>query len=529
MSKIYGLFGGAHSASVSLIIDGKIKYCVEEERLTRVKAGHDYGRNPILSLNSVESMSGVNISESDHIMFVEPVPDRYAQSVGGTKYERVSHHDAHCYGAYYTSGMEGKVITVSYDGGGDKSIMKVFLCDEGKMELAYSMDFATMGTLPLLWAFVTSGIKGYDEYGGSIWVMCKDEGKLMGMAPEGRYDEVIYNMLKSVINYDNFRFYPSGTGDKAKFLIDNLRELGYFDTQEKMEIFTYNLQKLTEDLMIRFFNDLHSKFPSYKKLSLSGGLFANVKLNQKINELSWVDEIYVYPAMGDEGLSLGACIYKAVELGEWTKPIKLKNVFFGIKYDDKEIEDISNRYNFKTEIYDPIKVSKYLDSGYIIGWFRDGFEFGPRALGGRSILVRPTNRETHSILNNRLKRNDVMPFAPIVLEEHFEKVFNTPKSKYGAQFMTICYDTKEEWISKIPAVIQKSDNTARPQIVSRESNYEFWEILNEYYKISGIPLLLNTSFNSHNQPIIDKPEHAFELLKSGVVDKLSIGKYVYSA
>jgi carbamoyltransferase len=120
-----------------------------------------------------------------------------------------------------------------------------------------------------------------------------------------------------------------------------------------------------------------------------------------------------------------------------------------------------------------------------------------------------------------------MPFAPIVMSEHFDEIFTCSKSKYTAQFMTMCYSTKEEWIDKIPAVIQKSDKTARPQVVVKESNPKFWEILNEYYLITGIPVLLNTSFNSHNEPIIEHPRQAFETLYKKIIDELILEDYVY--
>ena len=121
------------------------------------------------------------------------------------------------------------------------------------------------------------------------------------------------------------------------------------ETQEQKEVFSFNLQKLTEDLFLKFLNDVHNLYPEYTKLCFAGGLFANVKMNQKINELDWVDEMYVYPAMGDEGLSLGACIYKSVELGELSKPFKLDNVFFGVSYNDEEILEISKNFNFKKQ------------------------------------------------------------------------------------------------------------------------------------------------------------------------------------
>jgi carbamoyltransferase len=527
MSTIYGFFGGSHSPSTSLVIDGEIVACVEEERLTRIKAGDNYDIVAELSSRAVENFTGLNILNSDHKVFVEPVTDNFARALTHNNYSRVSHHQAHCYGSYYTSGMDGKVLSISYDGGGDFSVMKIYLCEDGKMTLLKDYKLAQTGSLSHLWGFSTSGMMGYDETGEGIWKMCKDEGKLMGMAPEGHYDENIYKMLNSIISYKDLNFYPSGTSSKTKFVVDSMYQKKYFETQKKREIYCYNLQKLTEDLMLNFLNDLHKLYPDYTKLCFSGGLFANVKLNQKINELDWVEEIYIFPAMGDEGLSLGACIYKSVELGEWTKPKKLKNVYFGLKYGEHQILEISKLYNFKLKNYDSKELATDLHNGSIIGWFRDGFEYGPRALGARSILVRPTDIEAHSKLNKRLNRNDVMPFAPIILDELFGEVFEYSKSKYSAEFMTICYPTKEKWINKIPAVIQKSDKTARPQVVNKEKLSEFWEILNEYYQISGIPLLLNTSFNSHNEPIIDTPIHAFEKLKEGIIDKLVIEDYVF--
>jgi len=527
MSTIYGFFGGSHSPSTSLVIDGEIVACVEEERLTRIKAGDNYDIVAELSSRAVENFTGIGILDSDHRVFVEPVTDNFAKNLTHNNYSKISHHEAHCYGAYYTSGMEGKVLSISYDGGGDFSLMKIYLCEDGKMTLLKDYKISQTGSLSHLWGFSTSGIMGYDEKGEGIWKMCKDEGKLMGMAPEGHYDDSIYKMLKSIINYKDLNFFPSGTSSKTKFVADSMFKKGYFESQKKREIYCYNLQKLTEDLMLNFLNDLHKLYPEYTKLCFSGGLFANVKLNQKINELNWVKEIFIFPAMGDEGLSLGGCIRKSVELGEWVKPKKLKNVYFGLKYTDNQILKSSKFYDFKVKNYSSKEIANDIHNGSIIGWFRDGFEYGPRALGSRSILARPTDINAHSELNKRLNRNDVMPFAPIILDELFGDVFEYSKSKYSAEFMTICYPTKEKWINKIPAVIQKSDKTARPQVVKKEKLPEFWEILYEYYQISGIPLLLNTSFNSHNEPIIDTPIQAFEKLKGGIIDKLVIENYVF--
>lgn len=527
MSSIYGIFTGSHSPSISLVKDGKIVFCIEEERLTRIKSGDNFDINCELCCIEAEKYTGLKIADADYKVFANPTPDAFARRVTNNNYEKVSHHTSHAYGAYFTSGMKGKAITITYDGGGENNVMKVYLCEDGEMKLIQSHAFASFGSLSHVWGFITSSMKGYDQYGEGIWKMCKDEGKLMGMGPNGYYDEKIYKMLSSIINYKNFRFYPSSSAGKTKFLGDMLKLKGYFDTQEQMEIFSFNLQKRTEELFLNFIDDLHKLYPEYKQFCFGGGLFANVKLNQKINELDWVDEIYIYPPMGDEGLSLGACIHKAVELGEITKPFEFNDVYLGKSYTNEQIQIESEKFHFNRKKYNPSEIAIDINEGSIIGWFQSGSEFGPRALGARSILVRPTELSTHRTLNQRLNRYDTMPFAPIIMEEYFDEVFTPNKSKYTSEFMTLCYNTNDEWIEMIPSVIQKSDKTARPQIVKKSKLPKFWEILNEYHKLSGIPLLLNTSFNSHNQPIIENPEQAFESLKMGVIDKLIIEDYVY--
>jgi carbamoyltransferase len=531
MSKIYGFFGGSHSASTSLVVDGEIKYCIEEERMVRIKAGDMPESYPTFSYKKIEDLSGISKDSVDHCVFVKPICEGWTSRFLNRPYDVVDHHVAHNYGAYFTSGMEGKVISVSYDGGGEESVMRVYLCEDGKMIQVHQQLLSTHGSLSHLWGFSTSAIKGYDKNWEGIWRMCKDEGKLMGMAPEGHYDPTIQKYLRSIIKYENLNFYPSKTDTKTKLMMDVLYKKGFFDTQEKKELYSHNLQQYTNELMTKFFNDLHERFPDYKKIVVSGGLFANVKMNQKINELPWVDELYVYPPMGDEGLSLGACLWKAVQLGEITKPLKLSNISFGSKYSEDQISKIltENSFDFERKIFSPEELSKDIHEGLIIGWFQDGMEYGPRALGNRSILVRPTEYETHQKLNERLGRYDTMPFAPMILDEYFDEVFTENKSKYSSKFMTICYTTKDEWIEKMPAVIQKSDKTARPQIINQEDNSTIHSLMKSYYDLSDIPVLLNTSFNIHGEPIIENPFQALTHLKNKVIDKLVLGDYVYQS
>ncbi len=199
----------------------------------------------------------------------------------------------------------------------------------------------------------------------------------------------------------------------------------------------------------------------------------------------------------------------------------------GPKYSDEVVLELSKSESFIRTELNLEDIAKDIHEGKVIGWFDGGMEFGPRALGNRSILVRPTEMETHKLLNSRLSRYDTMPFAPMIMDEYFEEVFTCNKSKYSAQFMTICYSTKDHWIERIPAVIQKSDKTARPQIISNENNPKIHKLMQHYFELSGIPLILNTSFNTHGEPIIENPNHALKHLKNNVVDKLIIGSYVY--
>jgi carbamoyltransferase len=522
MSVIYGIYGANHGASIALVVDGKIISCIEEERLTRVKAGLDYQTEPKLSSEKIQEITGYKINEADHVVWVQPYPQELSDSYSDN-YEVVGHHDAHAAGAYFMSNFQGKVLNISYDGGGDKHNLKVFLCENGKMTLVKQEEHSLHGSLSHLWGYSTLSV--LPNFG---WRMCKDEGKLMGMAADGYYDDTIYKMLKSVCDYKDLKFYPPATYSKVRYLVTMLREIGWLVDNHAREVFSYNIQKLTNDLMLEFLNDLHKLYPEYTQVCLSGGLFANVKLNQKINQLDWVDEVFIVPPMGDEGLAVGAAIHKANELGEIVKPFELDNVFFGISYTNDEVYELSKKYDFKRIKYNKSKIGKYINDGQIVGWFQDGFEHGPRALGARSILVRPTDVSTHRELNERLNRHDTMPFAPMVLADYFDEIFVETKSKYTAEFMTMCYDTKDEWIDKIPAVIQKSDNTARPQIVRKDKLPKVWDVISEYYKLSGIPVVLNTSFNAHNEPIINSPNEAFVHLESGVIDKLVIGDYVYN-
>ena len=525
MSKIYSFNAGEHDKVISYIDNGEIIYAIEEERINRIKSGDDHNWGfPELSYNKILDKTGVKLKDADYI--TSAIPEYILSTPGiGSFYPlkdlnivKYDHHLSHAASVYYTSGFkEDKVLVVTIDGEGDFSYGKIYLAEKGKMTLVNNLPVSLYSSPAVMYGHVTISLG---------WKINKDEGKTVGMAGNGKYNGELYLYFQQIFKNDNIFFYPSNPEGKTRFICDALKKKGWYDSKEQRADIAYNVQLLVENEMVNFFNNLHKLYPEYTKLCLAGGLFANVKLNQKINELDWVEEVYIVPPMGDNGLAIGSGLLKSYELGE--REIKrFDNVFLGLEYTDDEIEESSRKYNFTREPYIISNVASELNDGKIVGFFKGRFEHGPRALGARSILVRPTDKGTHEMLNNRLKRDDIMPFAPIVMSDHANTVFYASKSQYTAEFMTMCYTTRKEWIDKIPAVIHHVDFSSRPQIVFKNRNPHFYNILDEYNKISHIPVLLNTSFNGHGEPIIDKPEHAFDHLKNGVVDLLVMENYVY--
>ena len=234
--------------------------------------------------------------------------------------------------------------------------------------------------------------------------------------------------------------------------------------------------------------------------------------------------------MGDGGLSTGAALCKANELGELLLPLKLDNVFFGSEFsgDDwmSEINNYPGQIYFEPSSHS--RVAELIDEGKVVGLFYGKTEYGPRALGNRSIVTRPTDTKTHVLLNKKLRRNEIMPFAPSVLKEHINTIFHADRSLYAAEFMTLCYDTRKEWVDRIPAVIHPKDKTARPQSVDKNNNPNFHSIISEYYKLSDIPVVLNTSFNAHGEPINNYPSQVIKHLLEGCVDYIATEHFIFS-
>jgi carbamoyltransferase len=263
-----------------------------------------------------------------------------------------------------------------------------------------------------------------------------------------------------------------------------------------------------------------------KKVALSGGVHANVKLNQRLREIEGVEAVFVYPNMGDGGCGTGAAMLAFPRAAFPARP--LENVYFGPDFSPAEIESALRRESLAFQKHEDIedRVAQLLTEDYIIGRFNGRMEYGPRALGNRSILYPAREPEVNQWLNHQLGRTEFMPFAPAALASEAGRLFkNLDGCEKTAEFMTITFDCTEEMKRQCPAAVHV-DGTARPQLVSERTNPSFHRILQGYRDRTGIPAVINTSFNMHEEPIICTPHDAVRAFLEGNIDYLAIGSFL---
>ncbi|MBI4846202.1 MAG: hypothetical protein HY810_07005 [Candidatus Omnitrophica bacterium] len=416
----------------------------------------------------------------------------------------IEHHSAHAYAAYATSGTN-KALIFTIDGLGDGVAFTVNIGEGGKVKriyeqsafcgitLYYSRLTEFLGFLPIQDEGKVMGLAGYS----SEYPVLAQARKLLGITAKGfKYRNIFFNFSK----------------DKKVF--NGLKN------RKKEEIaasFQFYLeQKLGE--IVRYW----ARKTQIYDVVLGGGFFANIKVNQKIAELEEVKSVYVYPHMGDGGLALGAaCALKKI------KPFFLKSIFWGPSFTNEYIGSLLKKSAFKYEFIEDIEAhtALLLSRGYIVGRLCGAMEYGPRALGNRSILCQATNTKIHGLLNNKLKRDTFMPFAPAILAEFAPLCCEgAEKAEYSAKFMNMSFKCTEYFKKICPAAIHV-DGTTRPQFVCEDSG-SFYKILSEYKKITGIPALINTSFNIHEEPIVCRPEEAIKTFIEGNLDYLVLENFL---
>jgi len=284
-------------------------------------------------------------------------------------------------------------------------------------------------------------------------------------------------------------------------------------------------QRVLEEVAVRYVRPYVERL-KLDTLVLSGGVFANVKLNQRLYEIPGVRRITIHPNMGDGGCGTGAALLQFVQNGK--RPEVPADVYWGPDYDEAQIEaalrSAGVAYARVPDI--EVEIARLIADDKVVARFDGRMEYGPRALGNRSILYQAQNPEVNQWLNARLLRTEFMPFAPATLYEDRHLCYqNIEGAEFAARFMTITFDCTPWMREHCPAAVHV-DGTARPQLVSADTNPSFHSVLSEYKKRTGIPSVINTSFNMHEEPIICSPADAIRSFQDGRLDYLALGNFL---
>jgi len=449
---------------------------------------------------------------------VNPLPSRFAVATAfGFEPDNVyfvNHHDAHASSAFWPSNFTNATV-LTLDGSGDNESGTITLMDNlGTKKVVYRIpDNLSLGHL---YSEVTKRY-GFKE--------SKHEGKITGLAAfstlntdVSQFKELLcckngklkfrMKYLLDPRNYDRLDLWSKPNHRKAFTLavgrIES-RMLAFPDLAKEIQIFT-------EDTVIQL---LEQNLPpkQLKQVAAAGGVFSNVSLNKRIRDYFGFEEFYVFPNMGDGGLSVGA-IWEQMRISN----DKISGKVISDMYIGDELLPDTN-LNIRRVDINASELAKLIIEGKIIGTLFGRMEFGPRALCHRSIIASPVNKEINKELNYRLNRTDFMPFAPVIRDVDFNKVFDIQKSPTNFKFMTETVVVKDYWRNKIPAVVHL-DHTARPQILSVQDNPLLYETLTLLSEKHELPVVINTSFNAHEEPIISTEEQGLGELKKGRIDFL---------
>jgi len=563
---IVGLHAGYHDSSAVVFEDYTFKAAVQLERLTRIKG--DASKFPYDCIEEVLSVVGAKHSDVGAVaisrmyfpneVFKHPwwwrvyrsyirrktarglateirtscalSPEEVIDSRKALQFVRLpearaihfyDHHEAHALPALFYTDWDSALL-VTADGAGDNVSYSHRHFKDGKLFTVYGGEETWHTRLPPggmahLYQAVT-GALGFREN--------RHEGKITGLAAFGRpvlYDEIVSHFWVTDEGLIRSKFPRTAT------LFNYIRQIA---PRVKREDAAASVQKVVEDLMLTSVRRLLERYPA-RKLGLAGGLFANVRLNQLLAEKLPIDEIFVFPPMGDEGLPVGgvlAYLLRRDGMVQWLKERRrLENVYLGRDYDSEIDGTLRATPGVRqTQAASPAEdAARRIAVGKIGAIYTGRMEYGPRALGARSILASPQNRETHEMLNKRLDRTEFMPFAPVVAAEHAAEIFEISNvNSYACRFMTIACKVREPWRARIPAVVHV-DGTARPQVVTRDLNPLYYDILAAYGRLTGVPVLVNTSFNVHEEPIVNAPAECVQALIDGRIDFLVTRQAVY--
>lgn len=420
------------------------------------------------------------------------------------KLKRFNHHDTHAANAFYASQFDTALV-VTFDGYGSGNCGGIYTA--GPDGLKPLVRFPFPNSLGIFYEHVTSGL-GFKP--------SRHEGKIVGLAAYGNPKHLADVLLARFDTADGDLRIRNG--------------LNHFFTRALAENFAKRdvaaaYQHVLEEVARRTVAYWVQK-TGLTNIVMSGGVNANVKLNQRIREIPGVGGIFVYPNMGDGGCGTGAAMLAFGHGNIQRGP--LENVYYGPDYSDADIKRALDAAELRYERHDDVedRIGELLANDSIVGRFNGRMEYGPRALGNRSVLYPAKEPEVNQWLNQQLGRTEFMPFAPAALMEAGPRLFkNLSGCEKAAEFMTVTFDCTDEMKRLCPAAVHV-DGTARPQLVSERTNKSFYRIIKAYEGRTGIPSVINTSFNMHEEPIICSPEDAVRAFLLGNIDYLAAGSFI---
>jgi carbamoyltransferase len=567
---VLGLSFYYHDSSAALIEDGRIVAAAEEERFSRIK--HDAGF-PGLAIDFVLKTRGITIHDVDHVVFYEKPLVKFQRllmtsfstfprswqvfresmhtwltkklwvksllkdklGIPDSKLLFADHHMSHAAASYFTSPFQHAAI-LTVDGAGEWTTGTLGVGKGNRIKITREMRFPH--SVGLLYSAFTAYC-GFEVNEG--------EYKLMGMAPYGepKYVDRIYKMIKvgddgslwHDMRHFSYHWSPTST------LSERFGEvMGAPPRDRKHEDKTLDpfycdvaasIQQVTEEILLKMCNYLHQQ-TGLKQLAIAGGVALNCVANHRLLRETPFEEIYVHPAAGDDGGAVGAAMWAYHHLlGNEKTDYVLDHAYLGSEYSDAEVEQFLSKYNIPFDKVDDndkfyTRVAEEMAAGKVGGWFRNRFEWGPRALGTRSIIADPGNPEMKEIVNAKIKfREAFRPFAPSVAVDHAAEYFDIedPYRHYPYRFMLYVAPVRDGYKEKLQSITHV-DGTARIQAVFNETNPDYYGIIKRFGEGSGYSCILNTSFNLKGEPIVEHPSHAFNTFSRSEMDVLFLNNYI---
>jgi carbamoyltransferase len=559
-------------ASAAIVVDGEVKFAIAEERLNRHK---HFGGFPALAIKACLDAIGAKISDVEHVAVGQDSDANLAKKVqyalaNPTKIlnfirlrqrkeamrsvrlliakaldadtnslhfqeHHLEHHIAHIASAYYCSPWE-RSAGMSYDGSGDFVSTMTARCEGNEIHV---MDRVFLPhSLGSFYTMICEFI-GYTKYG--------DEGKVMGLAPYGtdnycdKVEKVVVpkndgfqldlSYFKPLGSNQGMQVLPDGTVRLARHFSDRMEKLFGEPrrpqskiTQRDMDL-AYAMQHRFEQVFFHLLNRLHARVP-HDDLAMAGGCALNSVANGKLFDTTPFRRTYIQPAAGDEGLAIGAALHTYHSVLKYPDRHELKNAYLGPEFSESRIQLALQNAGLESQKLERPPLLEYVAEqialGNIVGWFQGRMEWGPRALGNRSIVAHPGLPNMKDILNARIKHREwFRPFAPSIMAEYQHEYF---EHNHPSPFMLHVYKIRPEKRKALCAV-NHVDDTGRLQSVTREENPLYYDLISAFHRKTGIPVVLNTSFNE-NEPIVCTPEEAIDCFRRTRMDVLAIGPFV---